>query len=394
MIKMAWKETTSETMREEFVKRVLAKEKSKSALCREYGISRPTGDKWLRRYADEESLGNRSRAPQTQARRVSEDTEASIVQMRRKYPALGAVKIRKIMENEGQKNLPSARTINNIFHRNNLISQEASQAATHHQRFEKGEPNEMWQADFKGHFQMLNGQRCHPLNVLDDCSRFCLCTEALLGETFSDVKPVFQRLFVEYGMPFSLLCDNGNPWGTAQSMGYTAFEVWLMELGILTIHGRALHPQTQGKEERYNGSFKRECLKMNTFSDIFDCQKKFNAYRNFYNNVRPHCALGMNAPASVFQRSKRQFPSKISTWEYGQEYQKCKVAMTGYFSYGGHRYFLSEGFRDKEIGVRESRLPGQITLVFRQFRIGRIDLAKRAYTLKSCYLLDNDPRLG
>ena len=159
------------------------------------------------------------------------------------------------MDNDGYPNLPSARTINNIFHRNNLISKAASQAAAHYKRFEKVRPNDMWQADFKGHFQMQN--------ILDDCSRFCLCSEALRNETLGEVKPVFQRLFREYGLPFSLLCDNGNPWGTSQSMGYTAFEVWLMELGVLTIHGRPLHPQTQGKDERYNRSFTRECLNVN-----------------------------------------------------------------------------------------------------------------------------------
>ena len=104
----------------------------------------------------------------------------------------------------------------------------------------------MWQTDFKGNFALANGVRCHPLNILDDRSRFCLCVEALENETFSAVKPVFKRVFSEYGLPFSLLCDNGNPWGTAQSMGYTAFEVWLMELGILTLHGRPRHPQTKG----------------------------------------------------------------------------------------------------------------------------------------------------
>lgn len=98
---MAWEERTVEHMREEFVRRVLAKEASKAALCREYGISRPTGDKWLQRYLDGDSLSNQSRAPHNQARRVTEEMEANIVQMRHKYPALGAVKIRKIMENEG-----------------------------------------------------------------------------------------------------------------------------------------------------------------------------------------------------------------------------------------------------------------------------------------------------
>ena len=255
---MAWQERTVEIMREEFVKRALSMEKSKAALCREYGISRPTGDKWISRFLAGEPMSNQSRAPQIQARRVSAAVEADIVRMRQKYPALGAVKIRKIMDNDGYPNLPSARTINNIFHRNNLISKAASQAAAHYKRFEKVRPNDMWQADFKGHFQMQNGERCYPLNILDDCSRFCLCSDALRNETLGEVKPVFQRLFREYGLPFSLLCDNGNPWGTSQSMGYTAFEVWLMELGVLTIHGRPLHPQTQGKDERYNRSFTRE----------------------------------------------------------------------------------------------------------------------------------------
>ena len=390
---MAWQERTVEIMREEFVKRALSMEKSKAALCREYGISRPTGDKWISRFLAGEPMSNQSRAPQIQARRVSAAMEADIVRMRQKYPALGAVKIRKIMDNDGYPNLPSTRTINNIFHRNNLISKAASQAAAHYKRFEKVRPNDMWQADFKGHLQMQNGERCYPLNILDDCSRFCLCSDALRNETLGEVKPVFQRLFREYGLPFSLLCDNGNPWGTSQSMGYTAFEVWLMELGVLTIHGRPLHPQTQGKDERYNRSFTRECLNVNSFLDIADAQLKFDAYRSFYNNIRPHCALDLNVPSAVFQKSEHPFPEKVIDWEYGPEYQRCKVSETGYFSYGGHRYFLSEGFRGKSIAVRESALPGQITLVFRQFRIGRIDLDKRVYTLKKCYLLDNDPRL-
>ena len=137
---MAWQERTVEIMREEFVKRALSMEKSKAALCREYGISRPTGDKWISRFLAGEPMSNQSRAPQIQARRVSAAMEADIVRMRQKYPALGAVKIRKIMDNDGYPNLPSARTINNIFHRNNLISKAASQAAAHYKRFEKVRP--------------------------------------------------------------------------------------------------------------------------------------------------------------------------------------------------------------------------------------------------------------
>lgn len=258
---MAWEERTVKQMREEFVKRVLSGEKTKAALCREYGISRVTGDKWIKRFIAGEALSDRSREPLTQPKRTSAATEDAIVNYRQTYPAYGAVKIRRFMENDGYTGLPCVKTYNNIFKRNGLIEKEASLAATPHKRFEKAFPNEMLQGDFKGHFAMKNGKRCHTMNNIDDCSRFCLCVEALENETFSAVKPVFERIFCEYGLPFSFLCDNGNPWGTSQSVGYTQFEVWLMELGVLTIHGRPRHPQTQGKGERFNRSFARECLK-------------------------------------------------------------------------------------------------------------------------------------
>lgn len=389
---MAWNERTVEIMREEFVRRVLAQEASKAALCREYGISRPTGDKWIERFQEGQSMSDRSRAPLSCPGRIEADMEAEIVRIRQLHPALGAVKLRKIMSNAGYTNLPCARTFNNIFQRNGLIQQEASRAATPHQRFEKATPNEMWQADFKGDFKMKDGYRCHPLNIIDDCSRFNLCIEALTNETFNAVKPVVERLFNEYGLPFSFLCDNGNPWGTAQSLGYSRFEVWLMELGILTLHGRPRHPQTQGKEERFNRSFTRECLNGKVFFDKDHAQDCFNEYRAFYNEIRPHCALDLDVPAVHYKPSSRQMPKEIETWEYDPEYQLCKVKETGYFNYKGQGFFLSEAFGGKTIAVRESHLPGQITLVFRQFKIGRIDLINRVYTLKRAYLLEGDPR--
>lgn len=379
---MPWKEVRKETMREEFVNRVLAHEKSKSALCQEYHISRPTGDKWIERYLSGEACTDRSRAPRTSPTHIDAETERMIVEYRKQYPALGAAKIKRMMEDEGMSNLPCARTFHNIFKRNELITPEASLAATPYVRFEREASNQLWQADFKGHFALLDNTRCHPLNVIDDCARFNLCIEALESETLQAVKPVFTRLFMEYGLPESLLCDNGNPWGTAQSTGYTKFEVWLMELGVLTIHGRPLHPQTQGKEERFNRTFTRECLKGASFSNKAEAQASFNRYRQFYNEKRPHCVLGMDTPAMHYQPSQRRMPEKVEAWEYGSEYTLCKVKETGFFHYKGQGYFLSEGFGGKIIGVRESHLPNQLTLEFREFRIGRINPSTRVYTLK------------
>ena len=392
---MAWEERTVEQMREEFARRVLAQEQSKAALCREYGISRPTGDKWIKRYQQGESLSNRSRAPQSIPGKISAEIEAEIVQLRKRYPALGAVKLRRMMEDAGHTDLPCARTFNNIFQRHNLIGQEESSAATPIQRFEKSTPNEMWQADFKGHFEMANGVRCHPLNIIDDYSRMNICCEPLLTETYAEVKPCMERLFQEYGMPFSLLCDNGNPWGTPQSTGFTQFEVWLMELGILTLHGRILHPQTQGKEERFNGSFTKECLNHHKIQDQADAARIFAEYRDFYNHVRPHMALNLEVPSSRYRISQRKYPSKITEWEYSDDIKIHHVKQTGYITIRGQGYFLSEAFGNKQIGFRESSKGAHlINLYFRQFRIGQIDIEKRVFTFKRAFLVEGDPRLS
>ena len=251
----------------------------------------------------------------------------------------------------------------------------------------------MWQADFKGHFKMEDGNRCHPLNIIDDYSRMNICCEPLLSETFAEIKPCMERLFREYGMPFSFLCDNGNPWGTQQSTGFTSFEVWLMELGVLTLHGRILHPQTQGKEEKFNGSFTRECLKYHKIKDRDDAVKIFSEYRDFYNNVRPHMALDLEVPASRYQPSQRQYSAKIREWEYPSELKIHSVKSSGYITIRGQGYFLSEAFGDKQIAFRESTKGAHlINLYFRQFRIGQIDTERRVFTFKRAYLIDGDPR--
>ena len=389
---MPWKERTVAQMRKEFVERVLAGEKSKSALCKEYGISRPTGDKWIKRYIEGYPLDDKSRRPHTTPNQTPPETEEKIIGYRIKYPAIGAVKIRKMMENEGYTELPSARTINNIFKRNGLITEEASRATTPYQRFVKEAPNDMWQADYKGHFLIGDGNRCHPLNIIDDFSRFNICSEAQLSETQAEIKPIIIRIFKEYGMPKTLLCDNGNPWGTGGRRGYSEFEVWLMELGILTLHGRIYHPQTQGKEESFNRSMTKELLKYNTFADKLDAQRKFNEYREFYNNTRPHHALNLDTPAQHYCKSSRKYPDKISEWEYPEGYHIKHVNKDGYIKWNEKYYYLSEGFRKKNIAIRESHIENCVSLFFREFRIGRIDVKKEEFTFKRAYLIENDPR--
>lgn len=389
---MPWRYKTVSQTRKEFVERVLRGEKSKSALCREYGISRPTGDKWVNRYLNGDTLENKSKRPFKTVNKTNEDIESLIVSQRRKEPAIGAVKIHKMLTKEGVCNLPSVSTINNILHRNGLITKEASQAATPYKRFEKENPNDMWQADFKGHYRMQNGLRCHPLSIIDDCTRYCLCADAKENERLDSTYASFEAVFREFGLPKVLLCDNGNPWGASQSTAITKFEVRLMELGILTVHIRAVHPQTQGKVERFNRSFKNERLRFHTPKDIFEAQEQRLEYREFYNNKRPHFALNLDTPASHYKHSEIKYPEKIERWDYPYGTEVHKVKSSGYITFQGQGYFLSEGLANKEIGILPSDDDGVFNVIFRQFRVAKIDIINHVITSRRVYALHNDPR--
>ena len=377
---MPWEMKTVDKVREEFVQAVQAGIQSKASLCREYGISRPTGDKWLARYNAGESLSDRSSAEHRTPLRTPEDVEDQIIALRLLYPGIGAKKLKRILENRGSP-MPCATTVNNILHRYGCISPEASAAATPNRRFQMDMPNDLWQADYKGHFPLSDGVRCHPLNILDDCSRFCLCSDAKENERFLSAKESFTKSFREYGLPKRLLCDNGNPWGTPQSTGFTVFEVWLMELGVMTIHGRMRHPQTQGKEERFNGSQTRELLKHRSFDDMKHAQAELERYRRFYNEERPHEALNMETPASVYRPSTREMPERIRPWEY-ENSEVCKVKDTGFMTYKGQGYFLSEAFRGKEIAIKASDEEHCYDILFRQFCIARLNIYERCFVSK------------
>lgn len=390
---MPWEDKTVDQQRLEFVKRALAKEKTKTALCREYGISRPTGDKWIKRFEAGEDLTDQSRRPFHTPNRIAPEMEAIIVEKRKKYPAIGAKKLRKMMENEGIAQLPCTSTFNEVFQRNGLITKEASQKATHHIRYQKDAPNDMWQADFKGDYAMHDGNRCYPLSIVDDCSRFCLNADANEDMRLPGTRESFRRTFQTYGLPKILLCDNGVPWGSSQTTSITAFEAWMMELGILVIHIRARHPQTQGKVERFNGSFKQEYLKFHIPANLEDAQQQREQYRQFYNFERPHHALDLKVPASCYHSSERAYPEKIAEWEYETGSDVRKVKSSGYLTYGGQAYYLSEGLGGKTVALRPSQKDGIMNVIFREFRVAQIDTRENSIISRRIYLRYDDPRL-
>lgn len=369
---MPWKERTVMTERSRFVAEALAGEDSFSAVCRAYGISRKTGYKWLRRAQAGENMADLSRAPLHSPNRTSPEMEATVLAERDRHPAWGPRKLQRALLNKGYEEVPSKSTIENILKRNNRIEPEDSVAATAFKRFERERPNELWQMDYKGDFALLDGTRCFPLTILDDHSRFCLCLNASTQTNNEAFLPVFTRILEEFGLPASILCDNGKPWGDSKG-GITAFDVWMMRLGVLPIHGRPLHPQTQGKDERFHRTLKRELLRVRPFDNSADAQTSFDVWRAEYNQERPHEALKLEVPARHYQYSKRSLQEADRPVEYEVGARLRKVNYKGYLSIRNHRYYLAEALAGEYLELAEVS-QHVVGLRYGDFEFAQIDL--------------------
>ena len=392
---MPWKEQSKTMLREELIREVTGGKLSKSGACRKYGISRNTVYKWLERYENGETLEDRSRRPHTISNQTSEYIEEIIIEYRTEHPALGAAKIRRMMQDDGIEGIPSVSTVNAILSRNGLISREASEKSKPYVRFEMAEPNDMWQADFKGHFLLGNTEECHPLNIIDDHSRMCLCSDALPGETLDDIQKSIIRTFHDYGLPKSLLCDNGNPWGVTQCQGITRFEIMLMNLGVLPLHCRPHHPQTQGKEERFNGTQKRELISIIPMTDLSDAQRRFDEYREFYNNRRPHHALNLDTPAAHYVPSPRKMPVAVTDWDYDDDYTVKRVNAKGFLNFSKSvGCYLGDSFAGMYVAYKPSIYKDKFTIFYRQFIVAEYDAAIKSFAFKRAYLIEGDPRVG
>lgn len=363
---MPWESKTVEEIRKEFV---LAAQSCKnlSSLCREFGITRKTGYKWIERAKETDDLSDRSHTRKNISNKTDKETEELILSLRAENPAWGGKTLRKVLDNQGYENLPCVKTFNNILKRNGCILEEESLKHTPFVRFEKEECNDMWQTDFKGDFVMNDGNRCFPLDIVDDHSRYLIKIKPL-KTTANAVIPCFKEAFYEYGMPKSILSDNGAQFAGFRQ-GYTQFEKWLMNHDVLPIHGRIKHPQTQGKIERFHRTMKTELLNHRVFDNIIDADKALQEWRLKYNNIRPHEALNMKCPAEVYIPSNRTYIDNIKKYEYGGQYHVIKVNSWGYVRFDNYQVYLSETMINEYIEFRPNPLGDSFIACYRNFKI-------------------------
>lgn len=351
---MPWDTRGIMSLREEFIRRVKDNNENISSLCREYSISRPTAYKWIARYEKEGITGlfERSRRPFHMPSRTGDKFTNLILLIRDKYPAWGARKLRQVLINDGHLDAPSEATFNRILQRQEKIDPREAKKHKQYIRFERQKPNELWQMDFKGYFAVTEG-KCHPLTVLDDCSRYSICLKACPREDEISVRTGLEKAFYEYGLPEAMTMDNGPPWMGAPGTRLSKLTMWLMRLGIKVGHSRPYHPQTQGKDERFHRSLKEELLRFHNFKDLNDAQMAFDDWRNLYNNIRPHQSLGLMCPAQKYQVSSRQYSGKLPPIEYRADDSIRRVRNTGSIKLLGKEYYVGEFLRGELIALRQ-----------------------------------------
>ena len=394
---MNWNLKDIHALRHDFVTLHLAGGVSMAELCRRHGISRKTGYKWIARYRRHGPSGLKNQ-PRTAIRRRNQTgarTEKAILGLRGKHPTWGPRKLRRRLEDLGRKNLPAVSTCARILSRNGCVDPQAGQQHQPLRRFEREHPNELWQMDFKGHFPLSSGGRCHPLTVLDDCSRYALGLQALANEQTGGVQSQLTAIFQRHGLPEGILCDNGPPWA-APGGRHTTLSVWLLRLGIRVLHGRPYHPQTQGKDERFHRTLKTDLLARHDWKDLGQTQKRFDAYRRIYNHDRPHEALGLEVPARHYQASQRSMPGKILEAEYGSGEEIRTVKSKGEITYRNRFFYVGEAFAGLQVALRATAQDGVYRLCYAAIALGLIDLNERPerprghyYTMKpiteKCY---------
>lgn len=373
---MPWKETTTMSLRTEFIHLAKIEKANISRLCRRFGISRKTGYKWLKRYREggESGLADHSRRPHHSPRRSPEEIEKAVIGARQEHPAWGGRKIKAYLERKEQRQLPSPSTITEILRRNDQIDAEEAIKHRPFQRFEMEQPNQLWQMDFKGYFALQEGGYCHPLTVLDDHSRFLVGLKACPNETYKTVQDHLSGIFRNYGLPERMLMDNGPPWGDDADSQNTILTSWLIRLGVQISHGHPYHPQTQGKDERLHRTLKDELLSRYTLANLPQCQVHFDHWRDVYNYERPHEALGMLSPISHYQSSPRAFPEVLPPILYDSGDIIRKVDEEGRISFRNHSFRVGKAFRFNPVALRPSERDGDYDVLYCQQKVAQISL--------------------
>ncbi len=346
-------------------------------LCQRYEIARETGYVWLRRYrqAGVAGLVERSRAAHRHRNQTPEEIERMVLELRQAHMRWGPRKLKRVLErDEPGRAWPATSTIGALLQREGLVvaRKKRWRTAPYTEPLAHADgANRVWCADFKGWFRTGDGERIDPLTISDAHSRYLLRCQAVEKTDTARVQSIFEAAFREYGMPAAIRTDNGPPFASSAVAGLSRLAVWWIKLGIVPERIAAGHPEQNGRHERMHRTLKQEVAQPPA-ANRRKQQRALDRFRQEYNQVRPHEALQMGTPASVYEASERKFPASVSEPEYPESMLVRSVRRRGHFRWKKYEVFLSEVLWGERVGL----LPEDerwFTIYFAQFPIARFD---------------------
>jgi putative transposase len=382
---MPWMETSPVEQREQFIRDHRVALYTMRELCARYAVSRKTGYKWLTRFdeAGRRGLQDRSRAPHQCPHRIAAEVAAVICAARRQHPSWGPAKLLAwLRPRYPALDLPAISTAGDLLARRGLVKKRRRRRHYQHPGVvppTTTQPNDLWTADFKGHFRTRDGIYCYPLTIADQHTRYLLACHGLLSTKGQGVRPVFDRLFREYGLPGAIRTDNGVPFATCGIHGLSQLNVWWLHLGIQ--HQRILpaSPQQNGAHERMHKTLKGEAIRPPR-STLVTQQRAFNDFRRLYNDERPHEALHDRTPASLYRPSRREYSGTLPPVEYPGHFIVKRVTNAGTIRLRKRLLFLANALKQHPVGLEEIA-DGVWSIHFCRVLLGRVD--ERDYIIRT-----------
>lgn len=354
---MPWPIQTMNDSRKDFVRRAMAPDCNFAELCRSFGIARKTGYKWVTRCREEGFNGVRehSRRPKQCPTQLTEDVVCILGKLKLAHPRWGPVKVR-LLYKRLYGEAPSISSCHRVLQKLGLVTKRRRRVRRVHTHLigpvVATRPNHVWTTDFKGWWNVANGERCEPLTVCDAYSRFVLATVLPASTGFEAVKKVFVQLFEQYGLPEIIRSDNGSPFASVQApMGLSRLSAWWISLGIVVVRGRPGHPEDNPSHERMHGDIQAE-ISSHTQPDRAAQQAALDLWRREYNTVRPHQSLKEQSPADLYCRSDRRY--RDAELDYGTGFLVRKVSSIGSICWHNQRVFISCALAGLTVGLRRT----------------------------------------
>jgi transposase InsO family protein len=353
---MLWKETCAMDEKMQLIGDWLKDEHTISELGQHYQVSRKTVYKWIGRYeaGGMEALQEASRTPYRHPNATAPEIVSELIETKLRHSNWGPKKVVASLKGlHTEKHWPAVSTVQSILRKEGLVK---PRHARHHtppftRPFQEClKPNDSWSIDYKGQFRTGDGRWCYPLTITDNYSRYLLTCRGLRHPSYETTRPWLERAFREYGLPLAIRSDNGPPFASTGISGLSRLAVWLIKLHIIPERIAPSHPEQNGRHERMHRTLKEAVCKPPRHC-LANQQSAFDRFRPEYNQERPHEAIGMKTPASLYEPSRRLFPKKLESVEYDSWMTVRKVMPSGCIKWKGEFIYISQALAGEPVGL-------------------------------------------